>query len=268
MTTERTFVPLAGLLTDGQAVQWPRVNYDRLATELDLICYGSVTQSAAVQVQLTLNGVAQAGTYTLLPGLKTGENTIAGGLTIPANVFPGIIVTANAGGSDLAAWLSCDVVQAADQTGPWVTLTAADLQAHISAPEFNAFTSSFLMLGQADPVPQILEGQTNLVRGYVQGNPNNTLGLEGSVPKQLADVALTLAKQHLFQRVGALKSFASAMDEEVKQAMAILRDVSTGKFRISQPVTPAAEKTQGGGRVDYVANDRRNQFERGDLHGL
>ena len=266
MTVEKTGLLITGSLQDGSPYQWPRVPYARVISELDLICQGDAPNGADATFQLTLNGVGQTGTYPLPNGLITAENPVAS-LLIPANVFPGIKIIAGSGASFVAAWLAMTVTPAYSSNDPWVFVTTADLRTRISDGEWNAFTSDPLQLQSGDPVPEILLTNINRIRGAV-ARGGWQMGLEATIPRELLNECLTLAKYDLFYRVAACKGFAETVKPDADAVNALLENrVAMGATAVSAPVNFMVGKMQVGGQVETVQRGRL-YFRRQQMDGL
>lgn len=87
-------------------------------------------------------------------------------------------------------------------------------------------------------VNAVIRDQVELVRGYVSGNPSNTLGPEGSIPPAALAPFVTLARLALIATLpGGVVLADDLRRSQEKNAMATLEAISRGAIRI----TPATE---------------------------
>lgn len=148
----------------------------------------------------------------------------------------------------------------------WITLTAADLLGKFAGAEDDAARTAALAVGQADPVPGIIEQVVREVRGYVAGCAQNNVGPEGTIPDELKGAALNRIRFECSTRIpgGAL------MDEDRRasnrDALALLRDVAACRLAITQPETVSPEIIAGPGF--QVASNNRRKARRDQTAGL
>ena len=253
--TERTFLLLSGLITNDQVAEWPALPYARLATEILIIANGlTPTDSAGTKLKLTLDDVAGVQEFTLAQGLKRQvTNVSGGGLTIPADVRPGVKVTAAGGASDLLVWVTSESTVINDTETGWVILTAGMLQARISAPEYNALTSAVISSGQSDPIPQLLSDVTERVRMAIRSG-GETLGAVNTIPASLRRAALAIAKHDLFARISVLRQIAEGAKADADKAERTLERVEEGKLKIEAPA--ADTETETGNAAEYGSETR------------
>ena len=120
----------------------------------------------------------------------------------------------------------------------WVTPTAADLRAAMTAAEVSELGSLSKAQGQADVVTAILAVVVDLVRGYVRAYRPNLAGPEGTIPAQLLAPAMDIAVVRLIERAGEEPSQARA--RALEQAMKLLADVAAGRFVVETGAEAAA----------------------------
>jgi hypothetical protein len=250
--TERTFLLLSGLITDAQAAEWPAVPYARTATEVLLIANKIVpTAAAGTKLKLTLDDVAAAQEFTLAQGLKRAATIVtSNGLAIPADVRPGVLVTANGGAEELLVWLTAESTTSNDTETGWIILTAAMLQSRISAPEYNALTSAVIASGQSDPIPQLLSDVTERIRMAIRSG-GETLGAVNTIPASLRRSALAIAKHDLFSRVSALRNIAETAKTDAEKAERTLERLEEGKLKIEAPATDTETETGNTAATGY-----------------
>ena len=261
------FMP-GGILA-GAEFQWPRTDYSQQAVELDLLAQGAAPGLGAATFQLTLDGSTQTNiTYTIPQNATTGENSILNGLgvTIPANVFPGIIIINPNGAQDVVAWLTLTVANTSPQTTPWVTPTVADLRARMTDQEYDAFESDVLQQESGDSVPALLSELVDEVRSFVHRG-GYQMGLEGSIPRELLNKTVILVKYRLFDKARTMKMFADGMKDEQKMVNAFLEEkVAHGLASVSVPVALAIQSMQGAAQVQSFGH--RQLFSRRRQDGL
>jgi phage gp36-like protein len=118
----------------------------------------------------------------------------------------------------------------------WITLSADDLLRSLSGPERQALQSAALGAGQSSPLPGILADITQEIRGYLAARPEASLGPAGTIPPSLTTAALSRARFEAFTRLPVTRALLTEDRVEAnKQAIALLRDVAAGRFRVESP---------------------------------
>lgn len=126
----------------------------------------------------------------------------------------------------------------------WQQVTEAEVKTVLTEYEWDAVTQAARASNAADTVTKCINRVVNKVRGYVESNPQNTLGPEGYVPALLLDSTLVLIRQALATSLPA----SNLIDDEGRQrritdALGELKLVADGKLKISGPgsgqTTPA-----------------------------
>lgn len=123
----------------------------------------------------------------------------------------------------------------------WVTITTASIQSAISKAEYDKFTTTSTgSLSPATLVTNTISDVTNMIRGFVAGNPRNQLDLdETTIPAVLSYVAITLIVYRLEQRIaGNVIDIKETRQKDYDNAMKILFDVASGAFGIDIPANP------------------------------
>ena len=122
----------------------------------------------------------------------------------------------------------------------WVAITETMLTEALSSLELEAYRSSGLATGQADPVANTILRAVEEVRGYVAAG-GNTLGADGTVPERLLDAALSIIRYRVLTRLplDVSQDRRTARDD----AYQLLRDVAARRFLIEQPVTADTEES-------------------------
>lgn len=136
----------------------------------------------------------------------------------------------------------------------WISLTADDVKEQIAGPEYDAFQTWHLASGQADPIPDTIEGVVREIRGYVGACERNVLGDSGTIPEELYHSALRLIGWRLALRLP--EGAATLQDEGRRQAyedaIALLERVSRCEFYIEPPTahscTPDSSNENSAGR--------------------
>jgi phage gp36-like protein len=103
------------------------------------------------------------------------------------------------------------------------TITAADVEAHLSAGELADFRSHSAQI--EDPLPTIIADATSMVRGYLATRYTLT---EAGVPAELRAVTIDLIVHRLVKRVSS--SIDDAREAAANRALTTLRDAADGKF--------------------------------------
>ena len=119
----------------------------------------------------------------------------------------------------------------------WIILSEEHLLTQLTGTELDLIKTTLLADGQADPVPETLVHVTNEARGYVAGG-GITLGAAQTVPDRIVNHVIARAVVILIDRVPTLISTLDPEESRRKrstEALAILRDVQSGKFSITDP---------------------------------
>lgn len=153
----------------------------------------------------------------------------------------------------------------------WNTITPDNLTGILSAAEYASVTTASLPEGKTGPevVAEVISNAITEARGYIAGNSENILGEEGTIPDELRASVLVIVRYRVFTRLPKMKALLDALRvDEYNEAMRKLRDVSAGKFKLVQPLTPAAPDQQpGGGSVGLVSKSRK-RMRRENTGGL
>ena len=130
----------------------------------------------------------------------------------------------------------------------WKTLTIAALKTRISGSEFEALSSAALGSGQdaETVVEDVLSAVVKLVRGKVAACRANVLGEGDTIPDELEDAALAIARNRVFTRLpgmGALND--DTRRDEVRSAERLLDSVAACTFLIEQPADVSPQVIAG-----------------------
>jgi len=120
----------------------------------------------------------------------------------------------------------------------WLTITEAHIATKMTATELSAFREADLVAGQPDLIADAIETVTNKVRGHVAAWADNTLGAEGTIPKELLGAALDLLVLEIQTRAGGmLIDLSETRKTAADKADQLLGRVAIGKFAIEDPDT-------------------------------
>ena len=140
----------------------------------------------------------------------------------------------------------------------WIELTESHLQTQLSGVEIDLIKDTLLGEGQDDPVPDTLSNAVNEARGYISAG-GITLGATGTIPDRLISHVVARSVVNLIDRVptliGTLDPERSRRDR-AKEALGIFRDVKSGNFSITDPVTDE-ESSESAAKPIYVPSRRR-----------
>jgi len=151
----------------------------------------------------------------------------------------------------------------------WDSLSIDDLKTRFSAAEYDAISEAALASDQdATTVAEsVIADVVQYVRGKVAACAANVLGEGATIPGELRDAALSIARQRVLSRIGGLESLHGELRaSEVKQAEALLNAVARCEFRIEQPATPSGQ-TLASPTIGII-NSRDRITGRSNLGGL
>lgn len=125
----------------------------------------------------------------------------------------------------------------------WITITDADVQTRLAGAELSAYRSAAKATGQADPLPEIISGVVDEVRGYVAACDRNTLGAGSTIPEKLKSAALAMIRYRLITRLPL--SIGDERKAEYNDALRLLERVSECKFSVEEPevIDPEAKSS-------------------------
>ena len=97
----------------------------------------------------------------------------------------------------------------------------------------------------ADVVSGVIGDVVSLIRGYVQGNPDNTMGAEGSIPPETTHAFYTLARLAMIATIPGGTALADEVRKEMERnAYSQLNKIASGDIRIS-PADDSASDPPG-----------------------
>jgi len=153
----------------------------------------------------------------------------------------------------------------------WNTISIDDVKGALSAAEYSGVTTASLPDGRTgtELVEEVIANAISEARGYIAADASNVLGVEGTVPDELRASVLVIIRYRIFTRLPKMKALLDELrTREYDEAMRKLRDVSAGKFKLVQPVTPADPNQQaGGGSIGLISKTKR-RMSRDNLGGL
>lgn len=155
----------------------------------------------------------------------------------------------------------------------WNTITADALKSEgvISASEYASVSTASLPDGVSGPqvVAEVISNAIVETRGYIAANSENILGVEGTVPDELRASVLIIVRHRVFTRLPKMKTLLDDLRVgEYNEALRKLRDVSSGTFKLVQPITPADPDQQAGGGSMQVVSKGKRWATRQKLGGL
>jgi len=146
----------------------------------------------------------------------------------------------------------------------WITLTEAKVQDRLTADELDSLKTLSVSSGGA-PLADVLSGVIGEVRGYV-GAGGYTLGAGATIPEELLEAAVSIARYRLILRLPAEKLLMTPERVADKNAAVDLLKtlVARGKFGIVAPTTAATD--QAGPAVPSFA-DKTLYFDKTSQDG-
>lgn len=127
----------------------------------------------------------------------------------------------------------------------WRALALSDIQTGLSAQEMTSCQTFALQAGQTDPTPYVIAATMDEVRGYIAASSLVVLGSEGTIPDKLIDAAIRIAVWQLVKRFPTKLLATEARRSDYQDAIRLLKDVATDKFRVEVPTTITTEITAG-----------------------
>ncbi len=123
----------------------------------------------------------------------------------------------------------------------WITITEADVQTRLTAPELTAVKSIALAPGQAAVLSEIVGQVVDEIRGYVAAYRANTLGAGTTIPQKLLGAALAMIRYRLATRLPVRSLLTQERVDENSAAIKLLERVADGKFALEEPTTADTE---------------------------
>jgi len=123
---------------------------------------------------------------------------------------------------------------------PWLPLTSDHVVKSLAAAEASALRTLQLEAGATDPLPDVIAQTVAKVQGYVA--VRYVVGQPGTIPDQLLATSIAIARWALIGRL-PVKSLATEIRlGQYTDALAELKDVAVGKFKLSVAATPATDQ--------------------------
>jgi len=151
----------------------------------------------------------------------------------------------------------------------WITPTLTDLKRKFTTQVLTVVENYTAQTGSTsdDLLTQELAAAINEVRGYVSAFEVNVLGESGTIPDELTNPALVLARRNVYNNVPALNAlFNAGMQKELETVTTQLRDVAKGAFRVVPPTVAADLQPSGAGFATVTPATNANNVEK--LSGL
>jgi len=149
----------------------------------------------------------------------------------------------------------------------WTEITEAFVLTKLSGPELSSLKTAALADGQANPLTEIISDVVKEVRGYVAGNPKNTLGAGSTIPDELMIATLAIIRLEMLTRLPGLKGLITP--ERVDAARSgeeRCKDAARGLIAIEQPAT-ASDQVIAGPSIQLVES-RTRTATRAKMEGL
>jgi len=148
----------------------------------------------------------------------------------------------------------------------WRRLTETDLLTGLSGTELGKFRSVALRDDQADPIDTVIDSTTDLVRGYIAANKNNTLGPDGTLPEKLISSAVDCLVIKVQKRVaGVIIDPKGVRKDAAEAAVKLFEQVARGLFAIE---TPEEANTEQHGTPSPSIKGRLPQFSKAQQDGI
>jgi len=137
-------------------------------------------------------------------------------------------------------------------TASWITLSVADVEDYLLAPQLTALRNAALGDTQVDPLPQIIRDVATRVRAEVQGCPSNKVSpVAYSIPPSLKQAALAIIIARAQTRLTVL-SLTEDQVRDYESAERYLERVAACKVPVEQP--PDVESNvQAGGAAELAS---------------
>jgi hypothetical protein len=246
--SEQAWVPLLGLLANGQAQPFAAVSYGRNITTVTLNAGSAPTDPAGTQFQVNIDGTLQAQVFTLPQNTNSIAIPVSGtGLSVNGGSTLTAVVTAFGGAADVLFWI--ESTAAAGAADAWVVPTATDLQGAIEAAEWEAFTDSILETNQSDPVPKIITNTVMRIRTAIRTGRKNDLGPAGTIPVGAMDLFLQVAQWYFFKRVKSVAFGDKALESMRREANDEIKAICDGDRIFEAPTT--VTETVPSGAIGY-----------------
>ena len=142
----------------------------------------------------------------------------------------------------------------------WVTITAAEVESALQAPELAALREAALGDNSPDPITNAISDVIARVRGYAGSRVGNYLDRDQTlIPPELHQDGIWLVIQTLKLRLGVATPLSEDQRDRVRTAEQDLKDVALGRFRISKPLSPESPSSlQSSGGAEVLPSRARN----------
>jgi phage gp36-like protein len=147
----------------------------------------------------------------------------------------------------------------------WNTITTQTIMSRFSDAEKSALSA---LQSAPDQITQVLSDVTDSVRGKIKAG-GGQLGPDGTIPNSLKLEVVSLAlwlwitgfsKNEKLQTDGRRKNY--------EDALAVLKDVSTGKQKVELPDPGETDTTAAPSNAIQVASREPRQFKRNKMRGF
>jgi hypothetical protein len=148
----------------------------------------------------------------------------------------------------------------------WVCLAAKDMEMVLSATQLELLRSAVLGPGEADPLPELLDGVVRQVRSAVAASGKFLLSADGKkIPKELLADACILALERLQTRIPPLRLSPDQVRSAENARKTLLR-ISRGEGMVGRPARPDFQ--MAGGQRFLCLHRRLPKIGARELEGL
>ena len=150
----------------------------------------------------------------------------------------------------------------------WINLMPEDILTRLAAPEASAVQTVVLATGQENPVAEVINEVSELVRGYTANAPRNLpLGSGTSIPYKLKGAAISLIVFRLCSRLPT-KILATEQRRQLNdESLHLLERVAEARFAVDRPAPDQIDRVESIGTLypSFSTMGRRPKFrdERG-----
>lgn len=141
-------------------------------------------------------------------------------------------------------------------TKPWITITVADVEQYLLAPQLSALRTAALGQTQGDPLPEIIAGVVEHVRAKIASCPRNRLDADlATIPPSLKAQACYTAIFRAQLRIPVLKMTEHQI-KAYENAREDLNRIASCTDAVEQP-TDAAPASTAALTPAYTQPERR-----------
>lgn len=123
---------------------------------------------------------------------------------------------------------------------PWITLTEEHVIGSLASAEAQSLRTVQVTPGVPDPLPESMTQAVGKVHGYVA--TRYTVGQPGTIPDQLLASTIAIARWILIGRLPVKLLATEIRKQQYEDAVAELKDVAAGRFKLSVTDDPGEEQ--------------------------